>query len=291
MALQAKAIKQKIKGVTNIGKITRTMEMVSVAKMKKATAAAFLVKPYSEKSIDILSHISEKTISDNIYFKTDLKKEKILFIIVSSNKGLAGSFNTNIYKKILNELKEESFINKHIDLVCVGKQSEKIAKRIQRKIIASFIEITDTPTYDEASQIFGLVLNKYNLEDYKEVHLFYTKFIKSMTYEISRTKLLPISKTTKDVIISEHNNKYKKETLFEPNAEEIINTIVPRLITGFLYSALCDSSASEHSSRMFAMKTASDNAKEIKKNLTISYNRARQDAVTQELAEIAAAIQ
>ena len=287
MAVQAKAIKQKIKGVGNIRKITRTMEMVSVSKMKKAGAAALLVRSYAIAAERVIAHIGKKSVSEHRYFKSNSNKKE-LYIICSSNKGLCGSYNTNIYRKLSRTLSGSD--RTEIDFVTVGKQSEKIAKRLGGKVIASFTEIGDTPDMLLAENVFGVVNSTFNNEEYGSVYFVYTHFVKQMTYEPTILKLFPFSNETLGSMTQEEPNRVatQKETVFEPNEASILEEIVPSLVEALIFSGLTDASASEHSSRMFAMKTASDNAKEMQRVLTFSYNRARQDAVTQELAEIAA---
>ncbi|MEN9852188.1 MAG: F-ATPase gamma subunit [Candidatus Parcubacteria bacterium] len=288
MAVAAKAIKQKIKGVGNIRKITRTMEMVSVSKMKKATFAALLVRSYSLAALNILSHISQKTNSEHSYFKMRESKTELL-ILVSSNKGLCGSYNTNLYRKLIQYIKAQEA--KSIELITIGKQAEKIAKRTGLAIRASFTDITDTPRIEDAESVLQTVLELYNKNEYGYVGILYTHFVKQMNYTPKIRKLFPLdTKSIEEITNSEDQVVIagQRETIFEPNESTVLEEIVPRLLSAVIFGALCDASASEHSTRMFAMKTASDNAKEIQRILTISYNRARQDAVTQELAEIAA---
>ena len=287
MAVQAKAIKQKIKGVGNIRKITRTMEMVSVSKMKKAGSAALLVRSYSIAAKRIITHIGQKKASEHVYFKTN-KSQRQLIIICSSNKGLCGSYNTNIYRKLSRDLASKDMST--VDFVTVGKQSEKIAKRLGGKVLASFTEIGDTPDMALAENIFSIANSKFKDEECSSVLFVYTHFVKQMSYEPKIMQLFPFSLENLENTETENDSgkEFIKETIFEPNEASILEEIVPSLVEALIFSGLTDASASEHSSRMFAMKTASDNAKEMEKLLTISYNRARQDAVTQELAEIAA---
>jgi F-type H+-transporting ATPase subunit gamma len=308
MAVAAKAIKQKIKGVGNIRKITRTMEMVSVSKMKKAISAATMVKAYTATALEVLSHISAKTNSEHIYFKQQTKeetkvdtkegnKEQVsnteLIIIVSSNKGLCGSYNTNIYRKLSQIVKANTgtgAATNTIELITIGKQAEKIAKRTGLGVHASFTTIPDSPSLADATAILRAALAYYSQQKPKSISIVYTHFIKQMQYKVMQLPLLPLSASSmlENTEAAGAEPGSGKETLFEPSQSIIIDEMVPRLLTATIYGALCDAAASEHSTRMFAMKTASDNAKEMQRILTISYNRARQDAVTQELAEIAA---
>jgi F-type H+-transporting ATPase subunit gamma len=286
MAVQAKAIKQKIKGVGNIRKITRTMEMVSVSKMKKASSAALVVRSYAKAAEKVIVHIGSKQASEHRYFKTN-NSPKNLYIICSSNKGLCGSYNTNIYRKLSKTLSGQDM--SEIDFITIGKQSEKIAKRLGGKVIASFTEIGDTPDMALAANVFSIANDVFKNEEYSKVSFVYTHFIKQMSYEPTIAQLFPFSsEMVQEILPLEGSDNLNKETVFEPSESAVLEEIVPSLIEALIFAGLTDASASEHSSRMFAMKTASDNAKEMQRILTISYNRARQDAVTQELAEIAA---
>ena len=263
------------------------MEMVSVSKMKKAGSAALLVRSYSIAAKRIITHIGQKKASEHVYFKTN-KSQRQLIIICSSNKGLCGSYNTNIYRKLSRDLASKDMST--VDFVTVGKQSEKIAKRLGGKVLASFTEIGDTPDMALAENIFSIANSKFKDEECSSVLFVYTHFVKQMSYEPKIMQLFPFSLENLENTETENDSgkEFIKETIFEPNEASILEEIVPSLVEALIFSGLTDASASEHSSRMFAMKTASDNAKEMEKLLTISYNRARQDAVTQELAEIAA---
>ena len=282
MALQAKVIKQKIKGVGNIRKITRTMEMVSVAKMKKAVTSASGLRTYSTESTKQLHALGTlEAMRDSRYTKEIKGKE--LIIIIGSNKGLCGSYNTNVYRslsKILADKKSE------IGALTVGKQAEKIAKRVNLKVIASFVEYSDSPTFEDTEALVAVCMKSFDEGEYSTVSVLYTEYIKAMSYKTKHQNLLPIISDL--VLEGEDADTISVDTVIEPDAATAINTIVPRAIHARIHSALLESLASEHSSRMFAMNTATENAKDMLRSLNISYNRARQDAVTQELAEIAA---
>jgi F-type H+-transporting ATPase subunit gamma len=286
MALQAKAIKQKIKGVGNIKKITRTMEMVSVSKMKKSTTSAALIQEYSDSLTRVLAHVSKKVRSDSTFFNVSQNATRELIVIVSSNKGLAGSYNTNIYKKLLTHIQKTQVQTDNIDVVTIGKQAEKIAKRLRLNIVLSYIHISDSPKTEEGEEVWAGIFTMWKKGVYSYLNVISTHFIKPGVFSPEVTTLLPVTNIFETHEVTEKG--YFKDTIFEPSQGEIINTVVPRLLGVKMYSLLVFAAASEHSSRMFAMKTASDNAAELQRVLTISYNKARQDAVTQELAEIAA---
>ncbi len=281
MALQTKAIKQKIKSVGNIKKITRTMEMVSVSKMKRATSSAISLSPFAREADDLLNHLPNLKGVEHKYFDTPKEAKKELLIIISSNKGLCGSYNTNIYRSLSKYIKQKDGVT--FEAIAIGKQSEKIAKRLNIKIISSFIHFTEKSIYEDTEVIPQIFLKEFESGDYLSVSIFYTKFLKAMTFETAIKKILPLEDKREGEI-------QKNSSLYavEPSVNEVFDFIIKRFLHTTLHSSLSESLASEHSARMLAMKTATDNASDMLKDLKIYYNRARQDAVTQEISEIAA---
>jgi F-type H+-transporting ATPase subunit gamma len=288
MALQAKVIKQKIKGVGNIRKITRTMEMVSVSKMKKAVASAFLLREYASKTLALAEHLIDKLETSHPLIQENITSSKKLIIIIGSNKGLCGSYNTNIYRELVKNFRNQN----NIDVITVGKQAEKIAKRMSMPVVASFVEWGDSPIFEDTKVLSDIVINLYQKGEYQTVQIVYTEYIKAMSYKTVLRQVLPfVNKNLENILHEEHENQeIFIDTVIEPSHEVVLETIAPRVLQTLIHSAVLESLASEHSSRMFAMNTATENAKEMLRVLNISYNRARQDAVTQELAEIAAGV-
>ena len=283
MAVQAKVIKQKIKGVGNIRKITRTMEMASVSKMKKATSHALSLREYRFESESLVQNLLKKTETQTLYSKKKKEINKKLIILVGSNKGLCGSYNTNIYRALSKKVKEEKAT---LEIITVGKQAEKIARRLELGVTASFVEWGDVISFEDTQPLIDIVLKSFASDKYDSVEILYTEYIKAMNYRVNSKSLLPIENLVSGDL--EIIKKIQTDIVVEPNESEVLSVIVPRVIHAVVHSSILESFASEHSSRMFAMNTATENAKEMLRTLTITYNRARQDAVTQELAEIAA---
>lgn len=291
MAVQAKAIKQKIKGVGNIRKITRTMEMVSVSKMKKATGAALLLRPYAKESYRIIESIISGHDYQHRFFVSPPHAHKTLYIVVASSKGLCGSYNTNVYRELSRQVRGGS----SLEAITIGKQAEKIAKRLSLPIVASYIDWGDTVDYARTSGVTQMAIDLFSRGEYKHIYIVYTDFIKAMEYKPTTKQLLPIEKTVMKKSIEDIEGESSPRAtgapaatkLYEPTANIVLDTILPRLLESIVHHGVLEGAASEHSSRMFAMKTATDNAKEMLDDLKITYNKARQDAVTQELAEIA----
>lgn len=283
-----KAIRQKIKSINNIKKITKTMEMVSVAKMKKSTDAANRSKAYSRYMMDLMSHIS--VFPDTNHPLLGVKKKlsgKELLIVISSNKGLAGSYNTNI-SKALSEYKKKT--TGTIDTITIGKQSEKSARRNKLEIIASFIQFSEKTSSDEFLVIRDIIIEKYLSGNYDKISVLYTEWKSALSYKPYLMQLIPIVPTLYRNYLLEETGSEKFESLreykFEPDMRSILDQLVPQAVALAIFHAFQESQASEHSARMFAMKNANDNAGEILSDLTLFYNQARQAAITQEISEI-----
>ncbi|MEZ4114423.1 MAG: ATP synthase F1 subunit gamma [Candidatus Paceibacterota bacterium] len=290
MGLATKAIKQKIKSVNNIKKITKTMEMVSVSKMKKTTDRVTRGRAYSRYALELLHHIAgEKHISHPFLEKN--KTEKTLVIVISSNKGLAGAYNVNISKSLA---KYKASTKNTIDCITIGKQSEKSARRNGLEIVASFIEFSEKSTSEEFLAIRDIIISEFKSGKYESIKILYTEFKSSTSYKPFLMQILPVKEEIyRDLLLpdSDENTKHdekKKLSLytFEPSEAEILDTVIKQLLEQAIFHTFLESLASEHSSRMFAMKNANDSANTMVSELTLYYNRVRQGAITQEIAEI-----
>lgn len=295
MALAQKAIKQKIKSVGNIKKITKTMEMVSVSKMRRAVEKALSSRSYSHYALELLVNLSrDKNISHPLM--TAGKGNKELLIVITSNKGLCGGYHTNLFKALNVYMKTESAKNKEFKAVTIGKYGEKICKKLDVPLFASFITFSEFSTIEQTQELSNLVSEEFKKGEYASVKILYTEFLKSTTYKPVLRELFPLSiETVKNVVevISETDKEeVNPESLvdykFEPDLNIILESILPGLVDIVVYQTLAEAFASEHSARMFAMKNAGDSATTILDALTLSYNHARQDGITKELSEIVA---
>jgi F-type H+-transporting ATPase subunit gamma len=292
MALQTKVIKQKIKSVGNIKKITRTMEMVSVSKMKKATASVFSLRPYSKESFELLKHLPHIS-SSHPFFTTPRNAKKELLVIFASNKGLCGGFNANLYREALRHKKESTSDGTSIEVCSIGKNAEKIAKKLGFFIKASFIHFGDKTVYEDFEALKKVVIDAFDSKEYARISIIHTEFIRSGTYSVATRQVLPLQASSLEELleIKEEPASQKKESsaeyLIEPAEKEVLDFAIPVLVHTVLFTCFLESLASEHGSRMVAMKSATDNASDMLSSLKISFNKARQDAVTQEIAEIA----
>ncbi len=288
MGADTKAIRQKMKSIGNIKKITKTMEMVSVAKMKKGTEMANRGRAYSKYALELVSHIANMKEITHPLLAHDVKAGRELVIVISSNKGLAGSYNTNISKALSVYTKNKL---ENTDCITIGKQSEKSARRNKLNIVASFVDYSEKSSSDEFLVIRNMIVDKFTKGEYTKVSILFTEFKSATTYKPYVMQILPVvPELYKNLLLEDGvgalNNERFADYKFEPNESLVLAQIIPQIIGAAIYHSFVESVASEHSARMFAMKNANDNAGEILDDLTLFYNQARQSAITQEISEI-----
>lgn len=273
--MQTKVIKEKIKSVGSIKKITKTMEMISATKMKKAIGSTLLLRPFRIEAQHILHDISLDPHTRHELLKHNEVSGEVI-ILVASNKGLCGSYNVNVYRKLLASYNEEA--RKNLKVIAFGKYSEKVAKKLGLEVLASFNHALITG--DDAHATSTLIVNWYKEKKIGTVKVLYTHFISGSVFTPTLLQLLPFSSEGEPDRIGEPRYAY------EPDQDTVLSSIIPMMLHNIIYGAILESYASEHTARMLAMKSATDNAKELQDDLKLFYNRARQDAVTQEIAEI-----
>jgi F-type H+-transporting ATPase subunit gamma len=295
MATQIKTIKQKIASVGNIRKITRTMEMVSVAKMRKAINRAIASRDYAKYALEILlTLVNERNISHPLMETRE--GDTTLLVIIASNKGLCGSYNMNVSKTVAKYIKENA--NMKIDAIVVGKQAEKIARRFGLNVLDRYHEFKDDFTLTHIKMLRRLVVKLFSEKNhYKNVVVAYTEFVKQMVTKAGVKEILPVTANIATKIVDENdsgvdtftpNKRGMAEYIFEPSEQRVLDKLIPNFLSTLLFQVMLEANASEHSSRMFAMKNATDNATGILDDLVLTYNRARQANITQEVAEIIA---
>lgn len=309
MSINAKAVKSRIKSVTNTEKITKAMEMVSAVKMRKAIESAKNTRLYASLARELMEHLGHIN-EPNIPLLEQRPVKKLLAIVISSNRGLCGSFNGNLFKKTqsifldkknlgsyrnLEEslTKEGDDINFDIDIIAIGRKSMSFGKKHGYNVIAVFDSLPEKPLFQDLLPISKMVLNKFIDVTYDKVVISYTEFQSSLVQEPKVRQLLPISTfDIEKMIFGEIKEKIEEDFpigsyYLEPDLDTIVEEVMPRLVEIQLYQAVLESSASEHSARMVAMKNASENANEVIEELNLEYNKARQASITQEIAEIA----
>lgn len=251
------------------------MEMISATKMKKAIDNTYLIRPFHEEAQHILHDISLDPHTRHELLKHNGVSGEVV-ILISSNKGLCGSYNANVYRKLLASYTEEA--RKQLQVIAFGKYSEKIARKLNLEVLASFNN--SLITGDDAHATSTLIVNWYKEKKIGTVSVVYTHFISGSSYEPTRLQLLPFSSE------GEPDTRGEPRYAYEPDQDNVLSSIIPMMLHNIIYGAILESYASEHTARMLAMKSATDNAKELQEDLKLFYNRARQGAVTQEIAEI-----
>lgn len=295
----SKEIKQKIKSTGNIKKIAKTMEMVSVSKMKKSVDRAIASRAYSRLALELLVNLSKnKDIAHPLMEQRPGESE--LLIVIAGNKGLCGGYNSALQKSLAIYFKKDPSIsfragNSRLRAITVGKYGEKICRKLGVPIVASFINFSEKSTTDETKILSDFVVGEYLKGEYKSAKILYTQFLKATSYKPALRELFPVSVKSLQNVLELVDVKVEAEQgefsdmslyLFEPSADAIVQNILPGLVDTVVHQSLAESFASEHSARMFAMKNAGDNAAAILSKLTLSYNKARQDGITRELSEI-----
>lgn len=271
-----KEIRGRITSISSTMQITSAMKMVSAAKLKKATDAIVMLRPYSEKLQEIIENVSSTTDLEGVStFTAEREVKKVLYIVVTSNKGLAGAFNSSVIKELNHVIGNTQH---EVEILSVGKKVFDAVRRT-RKVYDNQSAIFDGMSFQVVSNFMETVMKDYKEEKFDKVFVIYNKFINAATQEVHTEQVLPIAMAAKE----ENTNT---DYIFEPNAAEILNVLIPKSIKTQVYKAILDSIASEHGARMTAMHKATDNAQALKNDLVIFYNKARQAAITNEILEI-----
>jgi F-type H+-transporting ATPase subunit gamma len=261
--------------------ITSAMKMVSAAKLKRAQDAVTQMRPYSGKLKEILANLSSSLDLSENAFSHARSEGKTLIVAISSNRGLCGGFNNNVIKAV-NNLLAVDFAGEQVELLCLGKKVTDAFRRSEIRVDNSVFGVEDIfadLNFERASIIAEKIMEKFVAKEYKKVVVVYNSFINAATQEVKTDQLLPVIPTVTE-------GSSTGDYIFEPSKEEIVEELIPKSLKLQLFKDLLDSYASEHGARMTAMHKATDNAKELKRNLTLSYNKARQAAITSEILEI-----
>ena len=274
-----KEIRNRIASVSSTMQITSAMKMVSAAKLKKAQDAITNMRPYANTLTELIQNLSGSLDGDTPNLYTQVRpKQSVLIISITSNRGLCGAFNANIIKKT-RQLVDKEFKNQKVSLITIGKKGSEILNKTG-KVISSYDSVFENLTYNNVSNIAEIVMNHYEKKTFDQVVLVYNRFKNAATQIIEVESFLPIVAEKK----SENNSNV--DYIFEPSKSEIISELLPKSLKMQLFKALRDSFASEHGARMTAMHKATDNATDLRDQLKLTYNKARQAAITNEILEI-----
>lgn len=281
-------IKKRIDSVQNTSQITRTMEMVSTAKIKKAQERIEAARPYALSMMEVLGNVARFAIGVQhpLLVEHD-RRERVVVISVTSDRGLAGAFNSNIFRLTETLMREENAKGVASDIITVGKKAGGYFRYRGVQPLAAYRDISDKPTFADAKAIAAHVIPAYCAGEVDAVYIAFNRFKNVADQKPEIHQLLPIERRVMtDAAEDVHAAKVNAEYQFEPDAETVLELLLPTYVETLIYRALMESAASEHGARRKAMKSATDNASEMITTLTRSYNRARQAAITQEIAEI-----
>lgn len=313
MASSTKEIRRRIRSIENTSKITRAMEMVSAAKMRRAVASVQAIRPYAHSAWSILTNLARAFEGHQRGLLEVREVRSVLIIAVSTNRGLCGAYNSQLFKKLKNEVTnpEHLKINRigkkrivskvkdeelKIDFITIGKKGDAMVQKLDKEIIATFPDLAYVPKISDVKILAKIAIEDYLAKKYDKVAVVYTDYISAINQQTKIRQILPISKIDIEKHIAEMDSTVKEygleepklEYKVEPNPWEVLENIFPRLIEMQLYHAILESSASKESARMMAMQSATDAAGEMADALTLAYNQLRQMKITQEIAEISA---
>ena len=273
------ALKQRITSVRNTRQITKAMQLVSASKMRRAQEYAFKSRDYRDAATELLQRLGaiEEVTREPLFKKRTVTTR--LYIVVTSNSGLAGAYNANALKLLGKSLKQDKADNVTSRVITIGSKASQFVRRISGvELEAAYSAFGDQPTANDLRPILNTLMDQYKDETVDEVRIIYTDFKSNLLQEATSMQLLPATPLKADTAVPPAN--------FEPDLETVVDRVVIRLVEAQLYQALLESLASEHSMRMIAMKNATDNANDLIDDYTLAYNTARQAGITQELAEI-----
>lgn len=273
-----KEIRNRITSVSSTMQITAAMKMVSAAKLKKAQDAITAMRPYAEKLTELLQNLSASLDGEvGGEFTTQREVKKVLVVAITSNRGLCGAFNSNVIKEVKN--RAEFYAGKQVDVFAIGKKGNDILTKTLT-VVDNQSHVFDHLTFDNVTVIAETLTQKFVSGEYDKIELVYNQFKNAATQIVQTEQFLPLAPIKSDTPAS------TGDYIFEPSKEEIVLTLIPKSLKTQLYKGIRDSFASEHGARMTAMHKATDNATELRDQLKLTYNKARQAAITNEILEI-----
>jgi len=279
----SKEIRTKIKSVQNTRKITEAMEMVAASKMRKAQERMRHARPYGDKVRNIAAHLAQANPEyRHPYLVPHGPLKNVGLIVVTTDKGLCGGLNTNVLRLVTNRLRELEKSNVGVQASAIGNKGFGFLSRIGAKVVSHVVQLGDTPHLERLIGPVKLQLDAFERGEIDAVYLAYTRFINTMKQEPVIEQLLPLDPSR----LQEDSRDYSWDYLYEPDAQTVLDELLVRYVEAVVYQAVAENMASEQSARMVAMKSASDNAKKVIGELQLSYNKARQAAITKELSEI-----
>ena len=283
-----KELRTKIKSVENTKKITKAMEMISVSKMRKAQERMRAARPYSEKVRSIAANLGEANPEYVHAFMKTNDAKAVGMIVVSTDKGLCGGLNTNLFRAVTGKLREAQSAGKSAVTVAIGSKGQGFLSRIGAKVVSQVTHLGDKPHLDKLIGPVKVLLDAYVKGEVSAVYLCYNKFISTMKQEPVVEQLLPLSAEKMQEETKAAGAQHGWDYIYEPDAQTVIDELLVRYAEALVFQAVAENMASEHAARMVAMKAATDNAGNVIAELKLVYNKTRQAAITKELSEIVA---
>ena len=277
-----KEVKSRILSVNSTQQITKAMKMVAAAKLRRAQDRVIQLRPYSDKLRTILNNLSSSS-GSNSKLLQERKINKVLLIVVGSDKGLCGSFNSSVIKytnQLIESDYKKHYENKRLTILPIGKKMFDHYKKRNFLILDKFWSILKKSSYDDVAGISNFLMNEFILENYDKIDIIFNEFKNVAVQNTMTSTFLPVNEENDD------EDKNDTNYIFEPNQKDILNKLIPKALTANLFKTILESNASEQGARMTAMSQATDNATELLKELKLSYNRSRQAAITKEILEI-----
>jgi F-type H+-transporting ATPase subunit gamma len=274
-------IKTKIKSVQSTRKVTRALEMVSASKIRKAQDRMKASRPYARMMQQVIGHVAKANSEYKHPFliaRDDIKR--VGYIVVSTDRGLCGGLNSNLFRKLLGDIRQHQNNGVEVDLVCIGQKATAFFRRVRINMLASVTHLGERPQVAQLIGVIKVMLDAYGAGKLDRVNLCFNDFINTMTQTATVQQLLPLPPS--DALQTAHDWDY----IYEPDAAQVLDDVLTRYVESVVYQAVLENLASEHAARMVAMKAASDNATKLIDTLNLVYNKARQAAITQEISEI-----
>ena len=276
-----KEIRTQISSIKNTQKITSAMEMVAASKMKKAEDRMLASRPYAQKIANVIGHLAyAHTEFEHPYMKKTDEVQRVGLIVISSDRGLCGGLNTNLFRSVLRQIADYQAQGIEVDLCTIGKKATSFFKNTGLNIVSVLTDLGDTPHFDDLLVTIKVMLDSFDEGNIQQLSVAYNVFENTMTQAPTTTQLVPM--VAGEVEGMDHHWDY----IYEPDAEEVLSALLVRYIEALVYQGLVENIACEQSARMIAMKSATDNAGDMVKDLELVYNKARQAAITQEISEI-----
>lgn len=282
----AREMRLRIRSIKNIAQVTRALQAVSASKVRKAVQAVSTTRPYAEQAWKILKHLSEQPGHASLHplLSPHAKVEKILVVLITSDRGLAGAYNTNILRHAILSFKD---FPQSVDFLAVGKKGRDLLIRRGKKVIAEFSNLPPAVEFKDVSAIGRLLVDSFLKNEYDEIYLAFTNYYNMVKQVPEIKKLLPLEVNQADHVHDMTVRTTSAVYTYEPDQLEILDQIIPRFTALQVYQAILESTASEHAARMVAMRNATDNALELSGILSLEYNKARQQSITNDMLDIA----